>query len=269
MKPKEIIETKKLTNLVTTKKKLCGIYMIYCISNEKAYVGQSRHICDRIRQHKNSLNKRQHENGYLQNIYDKYGAASLVYLVVELCEGEILLERETHYYNLLDSELRLNLREPSYCPPMDPEIVKNCTEKRRGRKMSEEDKQHLSNVMRGRVISDETRKKMSETWKKKIKDNPSILEQRLKHITNLAQKRRGTKLSKETCKKIGDAGRGRKILQTKTQYLSTEKVKEIKLLLLKGELNQTEIGRLFGISYQSIGKIKTGKTWAHVTIDKE
>lgn len=46
--------------------------------------------------------------------------------------------------------------------------------------------------------------------------------------------------------------------------LTEEKVKEIKTLLLQGDLTLTEIGKRFGVSRKAISKIRDGETWRSV-----
>ncbi len=48
--------------------------------------------------------------------------------------------------------------------------------------------------------------------------------------------------------------------------LDEEKVREIKVLLMEGELTLTEIGRRYGVSDNSIRNIKLGKSWRNVKI---
>lgn len=55
--------------------------------------------------------------------------------------------------------------------------------------------------------------------------------------------------------------RGDKLPQTK---LTSEQVKEIKLLLAEGSLNNGKIGKLFGVTSTTIWDIKNGITWKHI-----
>lgn len=51
--------------------------------------------------------------------------------------------------------------------------------------------------------------------------------------------------------------------------LTESQVKEIKLLLLKGNLFQREIGEIYGVSRNTILSIKRGDNWKHVLLDEE
>lgn len=55
--------------------------------------------------------------------------------------------------------------------------------------------------------------------------------------------------------------RGDKLPQTK---LTEVQVKEIKLLLAKGDLSNGKIGKLFGVHSATIGDIEKGITWKHI-----
>lgn len=48
--------------------------------------------------------------------------------------------------------------------------------------------------------------------------------------------------------------------------LNEIKVKEIKTLLSKNNMSQTQIAKLYNVKYNTINRIKTEKTWAHIKI---
>src|ERR1039458_145551 len=60
-----------------------GIYSIYCIANEKQYIGSSVNIKRRFREHRSKLSRNIHTCRHLQNAWNKYGAESFVFNVVE------------------------------------------------------------------------------------------------------------------------------------------------------------------------------------------
>jgi group I intron endonuclease len=85
MKPNELI-----AKLKPTVKECCGVYMIYSITTERAYIGQSVNIKNRLRDHKSVLKKGKHTNTHLQHIYNKYGLDTLVFIPLEACSREEL-----------------------------------------------------------------------------------------------------------------------------------------------------------------------------------
>ena len=50
-----------------------GVYVIRCLANGRVYVGSSKDLNKRIRQHKSKLKSRGHELPRLQNDWDVYG----------------------------------------------------------------------------------------------------------------------------------------------------------------------------------------------------
>lgn len=84
---------------------LCGIYLIRCESNRGEYIGSSKNIVNRCNDHLKWLQnnwyavgsiKRDHKP-YMQNSFNKYGASSFTYHIVETCDISNLLSRETYY----------------------------------------------------------------------------------------------------------------------------------------------------------------------------
>ena len=57
----------------------CGIYKIYCDSNNRTYIGSSNNIERRFKEHLGDLRNNRHSNQYLQNSYNKYGEEITTY----------------------------------------------------------------------------------------------------------------------------------------------------------------------------------------------
>lgn len=83
--------------------KICGIYCIENLVNQKKYIGQSIHILRRWNEHKNELNKNQHINQYLQNAWNKYGECNFLFSIIEKCEERDLDNKEIFYIGLFKS----------------------------------------------------------------------------------------------------------------------------------------------------------------------
>lgn len=95
--------------------KICGIYIVKNIINNKVYIGSSNRIKDRIRTHKWELNKNIHHNQYLQSAWNKYGSNSFIFEILEECEVDELLLKELLYtekYNSLSTNNGYNLVLP-------------------------------------------------------------------------------------------------------------------------------------------------------------
>ena len=77
--------------------KLSGIYIISFRESEKFYIGSSKDLCRRGREHLTHLLKNKHKNRHLQKDFNKYGADSFIFDI--LCEI-VFIDRE----NLLRTE---------------------------------------------------------------------------------------------------------------------------------------------------------------------
>lgn len=84
-------------------KKICGIYCIECKIDGKKYIGLSRDIYERWKQHKKELKCNRHINRHLQFAWNKYGEENFSFYILEECVSEILGEREIYYIQKYDS----------------------------------------------------------------------------------------------------------------------------------------------------------------------
>lgn len=83
-----------------------GIYMIINLSNNKVYVGSSKDISRRLKEHIRHLKNNKHENIYLQNSYNKYSQNMFKFIPIEYCELNILIERENFWIKLKNSNIK-------------------------------------------------------------------------------------------------------------------------------------------------------------------
>src|SRR5271157_5525866 len=83
------------------KVKTSGIYKILNIANNKFYIGRSKDIDGRWRQHKSKLNLNKHPNEHLQNAWDKYGKSNFAITIVETVKETNLIEREQYWLDTL------------------------------------------------------------------------------------------------------------------------------------------------------------------------
>lgn len=82
-----------------------GIYCIINILNNKCYVGSSRNIKNRIKDHKKRLRSKRHCNPHLQNAWEKAGESFFIFVTLEPCKEEDLLEREKYWIGFKKSDL--------------------------------------------------------------------------------------------------------------------------------------------------------------------
>lgn len=84
------------------KKKICGVYKITNTANGKFYIGSSKDIEGRWKQHKDALNRESHGNPHLQRAWDKYKSHNFSFEIIEECSPKIQFEREQYYLNTLN-----------------------------------------------------------------------------------------------------------------------------------------------------------------------
>ena len=80
-----------------------GIYMILNIHNNKCYVGSTKNFYKRKLEHFRLLILNKHHSNYLQRSYNKYGRDKFIFIVLEECEENYLLEREIFWIDLKKS----------------------------------------------------------------------------------------------------------------------------------------------------------------------
>jgi group I intron endonuclease len=87
-----------------------GVYLVKCLSNGRSYVGSSRNIEGRWKEHRYDLRHDQHHNRHWQNAWNKYGASDFVWSVLEETarEDSVLREREQHWIDILRPEFNIS-----------------------------------------------------------------------------------------------------------------------------------------------------------------
>lgn len=91
-----------------------GIYIITSLINKRVYVGQSKDIENRWKEHKDALNAGIHPNQHLQRSWNKYGEKNFIFSILEECAEDKLTEREQYwidYYGGINSNNTYNFRE--------------------------------------------------------------------------------------------------------------------------------------------------------------
>ena len=91
---------------------LCGIYVLY-IKNH-TYIGSTRNIKQRLRQHRENLRNQKHRNSKLQNCYNKY--SELYYDILKILDPSISdLELHTIEKEFIQTmHADLNIADPLY-----------------------------------------------------------------------------------------------------------------------------------------------------------
>lgn len=91
---------------------MSGIYCIRNIINNKRYIGSSKNLITRFRNHKNQLPRGKSHSAHLQSAYTKYGGENFEFSVLESgIKEEEIIERENYWINVyktLDREFGYN-----------------------------------------------------------------------------------------------------------------------------------------------------------------
>lgn len=220
-----------------------GVYMIYCKTSGKAYIGSSGRLYSRLSGHKAHLNNKRHRNPHLQSAYNLYGKDAFVFLVLETTErrdSEFLLERENHFLLQLDRNKVYNIAVPATLGGPS------------GGTISAEHKAAISRASKG------------HTYLRGIKRDREVVE-------HIAAQLRGRKHTPEQIAKAA-AAKAAAFLAKPDIYkgeqngrakLTAEKVREIRALYSGGK-TQTELAGLFGVDQAIISRVVLRKSWKHV-----
>jgi group I intron endonuclease len=79
-----------------------GIYKITCLPVGKYYIGSSLNIEGRFLKHKSDLRCQKHGNQYLQKAWNKHGAASFTFEILEACDPAVRLVVEQSYLDAVE-----------------------------------------------------------------------------------------------------------------------------------------------------------------------
>jgi group I intron endonuclease len=197
--------------------KICGIYKITNIVNNKCIIGQSVNIKTRWRDYKNKLRKNRHYNVYLQRSWNKYGENNFKFEIILECPKKQISYEEIRLikeYKSMNKKYGYNLTEGGEGGIPSQEIRKKMSEAKMGTKLSEETKRRMSFAAIGIPKSKEHCKRISiarkgmrfseETKRRMSKPKSEETKQKLREWNT------GRKKSKETKQKIREALRGKK-----------------------------------------------------------
>lgn len=141
--------------------RMIGIYAIRNLVSGKAYIGSSRDIEARWSGHRCALRYGRHHSDHLQMSWEKHGATSFAFDILEECPERDLVEREffwietlgtnqrTHGYNLDGAEGGHFKRSP--------ETLARMSASQRGKTISQETRDRIAAAHRGARRPMETR----------------------------------------------------------------------------------------------------------------
>ena len=83
--------------------KISGIYCILNTVNSKRYIGKSNNIYKRWSDEKSALKRHAFHNIHFQRAWDKYGADSFEWSIIDICEESILMQKEVEWIKYYDA----------------------------------------------------------------------------------------------------------------------------------------------------------------------
>lgn len=199
-----MIPTLKIENLkeIQAGENFCGIYVCWCKSNGKYYLGSTISFKSRRQDHLKLLRKNKHHSSHFQFAWNKYYENNFVWLKIRDCKRENLEKIEQHYLNIFqpwNDEIGFN-------------IARFVDSQSRGRKMSDETKRKISVARTGKKLSAEKRKSISDgkkglPWTEKQKESNAKYQRSLKE-NNAPHHNKGRAPNQETRDKISAANSG-------------------------------------------------------------
>lgn len=130
--------------------KICGVYFIKNLINNKVYIGKSKNLFKRWESHLYALKSNTHPNSHLQSSFNKYGEINFSFIILESFK-----EVDEIYLNELEIKL---IKE--YKSHIDL-YGYNKTFGGEGASHIDEVKQKISNSLKGQIFTKERRQKIS------------------------------------------------------------------------------------------------------------
>lgn len=82
---------------------MVGVYALFCLMERKYYIGQSKDVHKRWREHKKKLRTSTHENKFLQRAWNKYGEQMFSFFIIEKSTPSKVYKRELWWIKKLRS----------------------------------------------------------------------------------------------------------------------------------------------------------------------
>ena len=199
-----------------------GIYTITNTLDGKIYVGYSKDIKNRLRDHKTFLLLGKHKNTHLQNAWNLYKEENFLFEELEKCSIEFIVALE-HYWATL---LNVHNREFGYnMKPTHPydisvshskETCAKISTSSKGKKLSQETKDKIGKANKANIVSQERR----EATSKRLLGIP-----RSKEVIEKIAKANKSKTRSEECKKrMSEIGKNRVFTEETKEKLRIAKI---------------------------------------------
>ena len=155
---------------------MVGIYKITNKLNEKCYIGQSKHIETRWKEHR-------YGQGYtkrrttLYSAFNKYGIENFEFEVLEECEESELDNLEKYYikkFNSFESGYNMNNGGKRVHVEHTKEWHRKIGEKHKGKIVSDEVRKKISNSLKGHTLSEHTKELLRISSTGRVKSENEI-----------------------------------------------------------------------------------------------
>lgn len=220
---------------------IAGVYQIRHLGSGKLYVGSSIKLVVRKQEHWRLLLQGKHSNPHLQNAWNKHGADAFVFEALLYCDPK---------HCLMYEQISLDYLQPEY------NIALYAKAPMLGRKHTQATKKRISQSNRNKHSTP-----LSQTHKDKISDSVSGDRNAMYGLRDKDHPAYGRKHTADELRQMGEARRGSKHPLAR---LDENQVRLIKKLLLSNKSCQ-EIANQFGVGRTTIGEIKAGRNWSHIS----
>jgi group I intron endonuclease len=217
------------------------VYAIKAADSGKVYVGSTSNLSRRLSEHRHKLKVGSHVNKRLTIAYELGGLESLKFAVLECCNSDNAMARETFWIKSLDA-FKNGLNQ-------SPEADGT------GRPVTDETRRKIGNTSRGRIASEETRRLISiasknqpSSSRKAAGDKKRGRKRMASAVVATAIKNRGQKRTSDSVTNISKS----------LVKLTLEQMFEVRSLALEG-MKYQDIATQFGVSKQTVCNIRHGK----------
>jgi group I intron endonuclease len=208
-----------------------GIYRIKNLITDERYIGLSKDLGQRWKQHLYQLEAGIHHNTPLQESWNEHGITNFAFEVCEVCYKKDLARKETEWWDKEKAQGfslfngRPNGNYPEHTTASKRKISKALKGKTKSKEHKQKISQSLMGVNKGKILSEEHKQKVSES--KKGSKNPMF----------------GTTRSKETLAKFS-----KRVIQM-----------DLEGNIIQEWFSASVVKRELGIDPGSIGKCCQGK----------
>ena len=253
-----------------------GIYKITHNVSGRSYVGSSKNIRQRAYEHIRTLNKSQHHSRYLQRCWNKYGADSFTFEVIELCTESDLLVQEQYYMDTMLPEYNMTKVAGS------PEGATHSEEAKLANSLRAKswwvipgNRERIVAAKREYFKQEDSREKAREAALQYNKDHP---EKGQNHSVIMKSKFEDPEFHKAFCEKMSESmtedrktrlsNIGKSKWQDPEYRLKNCAITDeeaVQVLLLKREgLKHREIAEIIGCVKSVVDNISCGATYRHI-----